>query len=170
MISSPCNGADGGSPPPVCTYAIARHGLLHAPTHSAALSLYFVILVLLLDITALVLYLVYRPSKPCFAVVFAAIYTLTHLWHHYHHIADVVVTAGVGRDNMVVMSLVIDGVSVPLSSGLAADQAYGTVALWLVVVGWLRVSMGESGAGGNGAPKLVMFNKQIMYAETVEAT
>ncbi|MQL91767.1 hypothetical protein Taro_024382 [Colocasia esculenta] len=32
------------------------------------------------------------------------------------------------------------------------------------------VSSGESGAGGNGGPKLVMFNSKITYAETVEAT
>ncbi|MQM18928.1 hypothetical protein Taro_051927, partial [Colocasia esculenta] len=54
-------------------------GYRYSPTHSAARSLCLglVILLLLAGITALVLYLVYRPSKPRFAVVSAAVYALS---------------------------------------------------------------------------------------------
>lgn len=157
----------------------------YTPTHGAARAVCLGLLLLLLaGITALVLYLVYRPTKPRFAVVAAAIYELNSTYSAaptsvtaslqftvlirnsnarssiaYDQLAAYVTNRGEAitppvplpplfqdRDSTVAVSPVLGGVAVPVSSGVAgglvADQAYGAVALRLLVMGRLRYKAG----------------------------
>lgn len=146
-----------------------------------------VVFILLAGITALILYLVYRPSRPHFSVLSTAIYQLGNgtasaaipataitttiqftilirnqnerasirydrlsAYVTYH---DQAITAPASlpplyqeTDSAVAVSPVIGGGPVPVSGDIAAalmtDEAYGVVALRLVMLGRLRYKSG----------------------------
>ncbi|XP_008775640.1 NDR1/HIN1-like protein 1 [Phoenix dactylifera] len=145
------------------------------------------VFILLAGITALILYLVYRPSRPHFSVLSTAIYQLGNgtasaavpataitttmqftvlirntnerasirydrlsAYVTYH---DQAITAPAPlpplyqeRDSAVAVSPVLGGGPVPVSgdiaAGLMTDEAYGVVALRLVMLGRLRYKSG----------------------------
>ncbi|CAL9776545.1 unnamed protein product [Musa acuminata subsp. burmannicoides] len=176
------------------------HGKPHKPMlhryrpshhHPGRLALFVLLLLLLLaGVTALVVYLVYRPSRPRFSVTSAAIYSLSNATTvapvaaissamqftllirnpndrssiSYERLATYATYRGQAitlpaplpplfqeRDSEVSVSPLLGGSPVPVSgdvaAGLATDQAYGVVALRLVVLGRLRFKSGPFHSG-----------------------
>lgn len=178
---SPMSGEGGGGSKNAGKGMVYRH----RPAAGAARAVCFglLALVLLAGVTALVLYLVYRPSKPRFAVVGAAIYELNatsapvsavsasmqvavtirnpnsrsaisydrlvaYVTHRSQAITPPTPLPPLEqeKDSTVAMSPVLGGGPVPVSpeaaAGLAAAEAYGVVALRLVVAGQIRYRPG----------------------------
>lgn len=154
-----------------------------------AICTFLITFLVLAGITALILWLVYRPHKPKFRVVSAAVFdlnatsppflsatmqfTLTtrnsnrRVSFFYDQLSAFVsyknqaITPPVmlpplyhGTKSTVVMSPVLGGASVPVSpevsNGLAMDEAYGVVALRLVLLGKLRYKAGAIRTGRYG--------------------
>ncbi|PKA46559.1 hypothetical protein AXF42_Ash012692 [Apostasia shenzhenica] len=149
------------------------------------------VLLILAGVTALVLYLVYRPSHPHFTVLSAAIYRLSNATVAaapasaiattmqftvavrnpnnratvqydrlcaYVFYRDQPITPPTSlppldqdKDGTLVVSPVLGGDVVPVSqevaAGLATDQAYGVVALRLVIMGRIRFRPGPFRSG-----------------------
>lgn len=147
------------------------------------------ILLLLAGVTALIVYLVYRPQKPQFSVVGAAVYNLnttspplisatmqfTIMTRNPNHRVSIYydrLSAYVSYRNQaitpplalpplyhkkrttVAVSPVLGGTAVPVAAevsyGLAADEAYGVVALRVVLTGRLRWKAGAIRTGHYG--------------------
>nr|GMD36413.1 NDR1/HIN1-like protein 12 [Ipomoea batatas] len=146
-----------------------------------ALCAFLLIFLILAAITLLILWLIYRPTKPKFTLVSLAIYQLNltpppflsatiqftlltrnshpRLSYHYDHLSAFVsykneaITPAVslpplshGAKSTVAISPVLDRGPVPVSvsvlNGLVMDEAYGMVALRLVLKGKLRYKGG----------------------------
>ncbi|OAY74656.1 Protein YLS9 [Ananas comosus] len=141
--------------------------------------------VVIAGIVALVLYLVYRPSRPRFSVTGAAIYALTtnsnataaaNPFAYPANPPAVVATmqftllvrnpndrsavrydrlSAYDSDSSVAVSPVLGGgpavaVSADVAAGLATDEAYGVVALRLVVLGRAKFKSGPFHSGWYG--------------------
>lgn len=154
-----------------------------------AICSFLITFLVLAAITALILWLVYRPHKPKFRVVSAAVFdlnatappflsttmqfTLTtrnsnrRVSFFYDQLSafvsyrDQAITPPVmlpplyhETKSTVIMSPVLGGASVPVSpevsNGLAMDEAYGVVALRLVLLGKLRYKAGAIRTGRYG--------------------
>ncbi|OWM67222.1 hypothetical protein CDL15_Pgr000674 [Punica granatum] len=157
-------------------------------TRRAICTAIFVFL-LLAGVTALIVYLVYRPEKPRFSVVGAAIYNLNtstpplisstmqftimtrnpnrRVSIYYDHLTAYVSYRNQAispllalpplyheRRKTVALSPVLGGTAVPLqvevANALAVDEAYGVVALRVVVMGRLRYKAGVIRTGHYG--------------------
>ncbi|XP_058085075.1 NDR1/HIN1-like protein 1 [Magnolia sinica] len=147
------------------------------------------IFLLLAGVTTLIVWLVYRPSKPSFHVIGAAIYDVnttssyvvsttmqfTLVAHNpnkrsaayidrlsaYISYREEVITAPaplppmfLEREGTVIMSPMLGGEPVPVSpnvpGGLVTDEAYGVVALRVVLLGRLRWKAGAFRSGHYG--------------------